>query len=449
MSYTPHTDGDRARMLEAIGAGSLEDLFSHLPAELRGVRMPDVPGPLAEEEITRHLAALAARNADATGRVCFLGMGAYDHHIPAVVDAMAGRGEFFTAYTPYQPEISQGNLQAIFEYQTMMAALTGMEVANASLYDGATALYEAALMAVRATDRTRLVVAGDVNPLYRAALATYARNLELEIVSVQASGTRVASDALAAAADERTAAVIVQYPSVFGVVQDLSAAAEAAHDAGALLIALAYPLALGLIESPGRMGADIVCGEAQSLGIPLQFGGPYLGYLTCRKRHIRLLPGRLVGETVDGEGKRGFVLTLQTREQHIRRAKATSNICTNQALLALRAAIYLTCLGPEGLRETAALSHRMAEYAKSALAAVPGCALAASAPTFNEFALRLGGRDARAVLEALAARGIAGGVALGEWYPELPDAILVAVTERRTKEEVDAYARALGEILAG
>ena len=435
-------------MLSAVGARGLDDLFAHLPDAVRTREAPDVPGPLSEEEIGRAMGTLAASNAHTGRRVCFLGLGAYDHHIPSVVDAMAGRGEFFTAYTPYQPEISQGTLQAIFEYQTMMASLTGMEVSNASLYDGATAVYEAALMAVRATRREKLVVSGDVNPLYRQALATYARNLDLALETVPPAAGRPDVESLAAAIGDDCAALIVPYPNVFGVVQDLSPLARAAHAAGALLITVAYPLSLGLLESPGAMGSDIVCGEAQSLGIPLQFGGPYLGYLTCRRKHVRLLPGRLAGETVDQAGRRGFVLTLQTREQHIRRARATSNICTNQALLALRACIFLTCLGPQGLRELAALCHQKTEYAKQALGAVPGCAPAFDAPTFNEFVLRLP-RDPQEVLARLADRGIAGGVPLGPWYPDLSDAILVAVTDRRTREEIDDYARALADSLEG
>jgi glycine dehydrogenase subunit 1 len=435
-------------MLAVIGVDSIDELFAHIPPELRAAKMPDLPGPMSEEEVSRAMSALASKNADTEKRLCFLGMGAYDHHIPAVVDAMASRGEFFTAYTPYQPEISQGGLQAIFEYQTMMASLAGLDVSNASLYDGATAIYEAVIMATRAAKRDRVVVCGAVNPLRRSALEAYARNLDLVLTHVPHLAGRTDEGAVRSVLDDRTVAVVVQYPNVFGAVQDFTDLARAAHERGALLIVDAYPIALGLLKSPGAMGADIACGEAQSLGIPLQFGGPYLGYLACRKERVRLLPGRLVGRTTDAAGKPGFVLTLQTREQHIRRAKATSNICSNEALMALRACVFLTCLGPAGLREMALLNHQKAEYCKKALSAVPGCSLCFDAPTFNEFALRLP-RPAKEAAARLADRGIAAGAPLGEWFPGLDRVLLVAVTERRTREDIDLFARELAGVLRG
>ncbi|HEX8204015.1 MAG TPA: aminomethyl-transferring glycine dehydrogenase subunit GcvPA, partial [Isosphaeraceae bacterium] len=407
-----------------------------------------IPGALSELELTEHIAALAAKDRGADVRPCFLGGGCYDHFIPAVVDALAGRGEFFTAYTPYQPEASQGTLQATFEYQTLVAQLTGMDVSNASLYDGGSAVAEAVLMALTVTRKLgRVVVAGSVHPEYRQILGTYQANLEPELVTVPAPAGRVDPDRLAAAVTDETAAVVLQYPNFYGQLEPIEALVEAAHRRGALAIVSVDPISLGLLRRPDSYGADIVVAEGQGLGNPLAYGGPYLGILACREAFVRKMPGRVVGQTVDRHGRRCWVLTLQTREQHIRREKATSNICTNQGLLALRASIYLAALGPGGLRQVAELSTRKAHYAAERLAAVPGLSLAFDGPFFKEFVLRCA-KDPVAVLAEVGRLGYHGGIALGRWDPELSDCLLVAVTEKRTRAEIDglaeAYRKALG-----
>jgi glycine dehydrogenase subunit 1 len=449
MAYILNTPDDVRAMLATIGLDSLDQLFDMVPAEFRRDRPLAVPGALSELELTGHVAALAARNRGADVSPCFLGGGCYDHFIPAVVDALAGRGEFFTAYTPYQPEASQGTLQATFEYQTLVTQLTGMDVSNASLYDGGSAVAEATLMALTVTRRLgRVVVAGSVHPEYRQILRTYLANLEPELVTVPAPAGRVDPDRLAAAVTDETAAVVVQYPNVFGQLEPIEALVEAAHRRGALAIVSVDPISLGLLRRPDSYGADIVVAEGQALGNALSYGGPYLGMLACREAFVRKMPGRVVGQTVDRHGRRCWVLTLQTREQHIRREKATSNICTNQGLLALRASIYLAALGPGGLRQVAELSTRKAHYAAERLGEVPGLSLAFDGPFFKEFVLR-SEKDPVHVLTEVGRLGYHGGIALGRWDPDLADCLLVAVTEKRTKAEIDGLAEAYRKALGG
>jgi len=444
MRYIPHTPGDVAQMLERIGVGSLEELFVGIPASARLNRPLDLPPAAAEGELLRELKALAARNATPASHLSFLGGGAYQHFIPAAVDLLISRSEFYTAYTPYQPEISQGTLQAIFEFQTLICQLTGMEVANASMYDGASACAEAALMAVRLTRRRRVLVSRALNPRWRAVVATYCRYLDLELVEVAyAEDGRTDLDDLKRKLDGQTAAVIAGYPNYFGVIEDLAALALLAQGNGAKLVAgVAEGVALGLLKSPGELGADIVAGEGQSFGIPVSFGGPYVGFFAARMKDVRSMPGRLVGETLDQDGKRGFVLTLSTREQHIRREKATSNICSNQGLCALTATVFLSLLGKQGLREMAQQNLAKAGYARQQLGSAAGLSFPFGAPVFNEFVVRCQ-RPVKAVLADLEAAGILGGIPLGPDYPELADAFLVCVTEQHRRADIDALANAL------
>ncbi len=445
MPYIANTPDDQKAMLEAIGVASVDELFAMVPEELRLDRPLELPPALGELELTAHVAALARRNLPAGQTACFLGAGAYDHFIPAVVDFVASRSEFSTAYTPYQPEASQGTLQAIFEYQTLITQLTGMDVSNASLYDGASATAEAVLMTLSATgNRRKVVVPRSLHPEYRQVLATYLANLPVEIVTVGAPEGTVAPDDLALAVDQRTACVVVQQPNFFGCLEDVRAAAGIAHRAGALLVVVADPISLGLLARPGDWGADLVAAEGQSLGNPLAFGGPYLGILACREAFVRRMPGRLVGQTVDRHGRRAFVLTLQTREQHIRREKATSNICTNQGLLALRAAVYLLAMGPHGLRAVAQLCLQKSRYALARLTERGLWRPAFHRPTFKEFVVRAADGRVQPRLYAARQHGILAGIPLATWYPELADGLLVAVTEKRTRQEIDQWADALG-----
>jgi len=448
MAFLPNTPDDVRAMLASVGLESLDQLFDMVPPEYRLDRPLEIGPPLTELELTAHVGTLAARNVGADARPCFLGGGSYDHFIPAVVDSLAARGEFYTAYTPYQAEASQGTLQATFEYQTLVAQLTGMDVSNASLYDGGSAVAEATLMAMTVTRRLgRVVVAGSVHPEYRRVLATYLANLDPEVVTVAHRGGRVDAGELAGALTDDTAAVILQYPNVFGQLEAVEALVDAAHRRGALAIVSVDPISLGLLRRPDTYGADIVVAEGQGLGNPLAFGGPYLGLLACREEYVRKMPGRVVGQTTDRHGRRCWVLTLQTREQHIRREKATSNICTNQGLLALRASVYLAVMGPTGLREAAELSTRKAHYAADTLAAVPGLTLAFEGPFFKEFVVRTKA-DPALVLAEVGRLGYHGGIALGHWYPDLADGILVAVTEKRTKAEIDGLATAYERAIA-
>jgi glycine dehydrogenase subunit 1 len=398
---------------------------------------------MSEFEMLDRLKELAASNCDITS---FVGGGYYDHLIPAAVDHLAGRSEFYTAYTPYQPEASQGSLQALFEYQTAICRLTGHEVSNASLYDGGTALAEAAMMALRATGRNRLLVDGSINPFFRGVLKTYLDNLSVEIVELAPVDGMLDLPAMTRELDDRCAALLVQNPTFFGCIADYSEVAAQVHASGALLVASVYPVSLGLIKSPGEMGVDIAVGDGQSLGNHLSFGGPAFGFISTTKKYIRNMPGRIVGETVDREGRRGFVLTLQAREQHIKRHKATSNICSNQSLCALRGLIFLAALGKQGMVELALLNRDKAEYAKEALSALPGVTVLSSAPTFNEFTVSLP-VSADMVVEKLILKGIAVGVPLGQYYQGSENCLVVTVTEKRTKLEIDRLVEELGRVL--
>lgn len=445
MPYIPNTPEDRQAMLAAIGAASIEDLLAQVPAELQLKRPLELPLAMGELELTTALEALAARNLPAGQGLCFLGGGSYDHFIPALVDFVAARSEFYTAYTPYQAEASQGTLQALFEYQTLIVQLTGMDVSNASLYDGGTAAAEAVLMAMAATRREkRVVTAASVHPEYRQVLSTYLANLGTELVCVAApQGTVLPAD-LEAAIDAETACVLVQHPNFFGCLEEMEALAEVAHRAGALLIVVFDPISLGLLKRPGDYQADIAVAEGQSLGNPMAFGGPYLGVLACREKFVRRMPGRLAGQTVDRRGRRCWTLTLQTREQHIRREKATSNICTNQGLLALRAAVYLATLGPRGLRRTAELCLQKSHYAIGQLTGAGSLQPAFDRPTFKEFALRANDGRVDERLATASGQGVLAGVPLGRWYPELSDCFLVAVTEKRSRAQIDRLASLMG-----
>ena len=423
-------------MLARTGHAQLEDLFAPIPAALRLARALEVPEAQSEQEVFEHLTALAARNEHAQAGPWFLGAGSYAHYLPSAVDALVSRAEFTTSYTPYQPEISQGTLQAIFEWQTMICALTGLEVANASMYDGASATAEAALMAMRLTRRRKVVVAAGLHPHYRQVLETYLGGLDARIVTLPLAGDG-RSPLPAEAIDDQTACCIVQQPSFFGTVEDLRAAAAVTRASGALLVvAVTEALSLALLEAPGALGADIVCGEAQSFGVPMAFGGPHLGFLAARSAQLRQLPGRLVGQTVDAEGRRGFVLTLSTREQHIRRERATSNICTNQGLCLLMATIYLALLGRRGLRELAELNLAKAEYAKARVRSSPRLSLPFSGPTFNEFVVGLA-EPAEPVLERARNAGVVAGLDLAPYAPSLGPAVLVCVTELASRASID------------
>jgi glycine dehydrogenase subunit 1 len=451
VSYVLNTPDDQKAMLARIGVSSIHELFANIPAELRLKRPLAIPPALGEMELQRHIEALAQRNEAAGDAVCFLGGGAYDHFIPSVVDAVAGRGEFYTAYTPYQAEASQGTLQAVFEYQTLMCQLTGLEVANASLYEGGSAVAEAVLMALGVTGRTgEVLIAESVHPEYRQTLATYTANLHCRVRTLPTPDGVLNPDDVAKAVNDQTVCVIAQSPNFFGHLEPMREIGDAARKAGAVFIASFDPVCAGVLKRPGDYGADIAVAEGQGLGVPLGFGGPYLGILACRNEsaYVRKIPGRLVGQTTDRNGKRCWVLTLQTREQHIRREKATSNICTNQGLLALRAAVHLTALGPQGLKETATLSVQKAHYAAEQLSRVPGVSLRFQAPFAKEFTLRVNG-DVPTLLTKLREAGYHAGLPLGRWYPQLSDGLTVAVTEKRTKAEIDGLAAALAASMKG
>ncbi len=443
-SYIPNTDADRGRMLETLGLDSLEELFEVIPPEKRYPRL-DLPRPLAEMEVKNLLRSLAEKNADLDHHPCFCGAGAYHHFIPSVVDHVVRRGEFYTAYTPYQAEASQGTLTAIYEFQSMICDLTGMDVANASMYDGATALAEAALMAARVTRRDSLVVASTVHPSYRQVLRTYTQGIGLDIQEVShGEDGGVDLDQVQQALGEGTAALVVQYPNFLGSLEDLLPLSELAHGAGSLLVVCVDPVALGLFRPPGELGADIVAGEGQSLGNPLSYGGPYVGLMACRQKYLRQMPGRLVGMTTDTKGRRGFVLTLQPREQHIRREKATSNICTNEALVALAVTTHLAVLGRRGLRHVAELCYHKAHYAAERIVALPGYERLFG-QFFKEFVIRTPLPPAE-INSRLWERRIIGGYELSRDYAQLGDCLLLCVTEMNTREEIESLAQALGEI---
>jgi glycine dehydrogenase subunit 1 len=447
MRYIPNTPREQREMLGVIGAGSIEDLLVRVPAKARLARPLALPPALAEMDLVRHLRDLAGRNADADTYACFLGAGSYDHYVPSPINHLVLRGEFFTAYTPYQPEASQGTLRSIFEYQTMIAELTGMDVANASIYDGASSLAEAVLMAHGINGRTEMVLAGSLNPLYRRVVGAYCAGPRLRLRDADAPEGVMDLDAARALVTEKTAAVVLQSPNFYGCLEDVRAAAEIAHAAGALVVVVADPVNLGVLEAPGQLGADIVVGEGQGLGVPLSYGGPNLGVFAAKQELIRRMPGRLVGATVDRDGRRGYVLTLQTREQHIRRAKATSNICTNVALCALMATIYLSTLGKRGLVRVGELSAAKAHYAAERLAAVPGVSLRFRAPFFKEFTVKLPKAPDR-VVARLAKERILAGVPLKGFDKRLADCMTVAVTEKRTKDEIDRLADGLAKAVA-
>jgi glycine dehydrogenase subunit 1 len=431
-------------MLATVGVGSVDELFRDVPADLRLGRALDLEPPLSEQEVTRHLEDLAARNVDTSAEVSFLGVGVYDHYVPAVVDAVLQRGELLTAYTPYQPEMSQGVLQAIFEYQTVICELTGMDVSNASGYDGTTVAADACFVAKHATGRSRVVITEATNPQVRQVVKTYAPGFGLKVVEVPHHDGTTDPDQLAASAKD-AAAVIFQQPNVFGCLEPAPDLAAAANDAEAVAVAHVDPLSLGVLEAPGRYGCGIAIGEGQAAGNYQSFAGPHYGFLAARNDFIRRLPGRIVGETVDAAGERGYVLTLQTREQHIRREKATSNITTNQTLLAVAGLVYLSWLGPQGLREVGETCMALASYARERLAAAGRDPVFPDKTTFKEFAVRVG-RNAHDVVRAARERGVHPGYALGRDYPGLDDALLVAVTERRTPTEIDRLAGVLAEV---
>lgn len=444
MTYFLHSDQDEQAMLQAIGASNIEELLQQVPADLQLDGPLDLPRALTEIELNTHMRTLAGRNVSTSQSACFLGGGAYDHFIPSVIDHLASRGEYYTSYTPYQAEASQGNLQVFFEYQTMITRLTGMEVSNASLYEGGTAAMEAVFMSISATKRRgRVVVLESVHPEYRQILQTYLLNLGVELVTVPTPNGVCTPDELAAYVDDQTACVLVQHPNFFGNLESVEAFADVIHDKGAQFVVSVDPISLGLLKRPGDYGADVVVAEGQSLGNPLYYGGPYLGIMACRENMLRRMPGRLVGETVDRCGNRCWVLTMQTREQHIRRDKATSNICTNQGLFALRATIYLSLLGPQGLKEVANLSLQKAHYAVERFTQTGRLSPAFDQPFFKEFVVRVPNGRTEALLHELQAVGIQGGIALGKWYPQFTDCLLVSVTEKRSRAEIDHYAQCL------
>jgi len=445
--YTSATDSDRRAMLDAIGVGSIDELFAEIPADLRLGRPLDLPPGLSETECFDHLASLAERNAHADTELCFLGAGMYDHYVPAIVDAITQRSEFLTPYTPYQPEVSQGGLQVMFEFQTAISELCALPVANASLYEGPSSVASAAYLAIGATGRRRLVVSRGLHPHSRETLVTYARGFGAEVVEVGLEGGLTDAAELSAALDADTAAVFVQNPNFLGAVEDLEALAGAAKDAGALTVAAVDALTLGVLRPPGECGVEIAVGEGQPLGGRLDFGGPSFGFFCATQEHLRRMPGRIAGETVDADGRRGFVLALQTREQHIRREKATHNICTSQALNALGGVIYLAWLGKRGVVELGELLAQRTAYARQRLAQVDGVELLHEAPVVREFAIRVDA-PVEALLDRCAADGIAAGYGLGREYPEFGDGLLVAITERRSRADIDRLADALERAIA-
>ena len=443
MSYLPHTPAEREEMLRAIGVESVDDLFANIPTELRS-GPPKIPKGMSELEVLRRVGALAAQNQDLDGRPSFLGAGAYSHYIPSVVGAITGRSEFYTSYTPYQAEVSQGTLQVIYEFQTLIAELTGLDVSNASLYDASTAMAEASTIAINQTRRTRMAVAAGVHPEYREVLQTYMEGQGFELVEVDARWV-CDPDRLAEILDDSIAGLIVQSPNFWGAIEPMKRLAELAHAAGALFIAVNNPLSLALLAPPGEYEADLAVGCGQPFGIPLQYGGPYLGFIAARSELLRRLPGRIAGATTDDQGRRGYVLTLQAREQHIRREKATSNICTNHALMALAVTVYLSLMGKEGIRQAANLSLQKAHYAADQIARVPGFALAYDAPFFNEFTVRTP-VPAAEVNRFLLTRDITGGFDLGWVDPSLDRYLVLACTEVTTRRDIDDLVATLAEL---
>ncbi len=446
-NYIPTTPAEVQEMLGAIGVQTIEDLFAEIPPELRLQGDLNLPQGMSEPEMIRKVTRLSKSNDTVDDKVCFLGGGAYDHIIPAAIDHLLLRGDFFTAYTPYQPEVSQGTLQCIYEFQSLICGLTGMDQANASMYEGATAAVEAINMATAQTRRNRVLVLQTVNPEYRRVINAINTPLGAEIVSVPFEDGVVDPAKVQELLNDQVAAVVMQYPNFLGCIEDIEKIAEVAHNAGAIAIVVANPIALGLLESPGKLGADIVCGEGQPLGLPLSFGGPYVGFLASKKALLRRMPGRIVGKTSDIDGKTGYVLTLQAREQHIRREKASSNICSNQALMALNATIYMSLMGREGIREVASQCFQKAHYMKRELAKVEGVTFPFTGSFFHELVVKM--PNARKVLGKMAKQGIFAGIPLDNWFASLKDCVLVAVTEKRSKDEIDNYCNLLGGFING
>lgn len=440
--YLPMTEQDKQEMLAKIGVDSVDALFADIPEEVRFQGLYNIKEAKSEAALMKELAALAAKNKDTAANVSFLGAGVYNHYKPVIVDHVISRSEFYTAYTPYQPEISQGELQAIFEFQTMIAELTGMDLANSSMYDGGTSLAEAGMLAAGHTRRKKILVSGAVHPEYKDVVTTYAYGQSIEIVTVPTKDGVTDIEALKGLVDDQTAAVMVQYPNFFGQIEDIQAIGDITHDAKGLLVVSANPLALGVLTPPGKLGADIAVGDAQVFGISEGFGGPHCGYFAVTSKLMRKVPGRLIGETVDEEGRRGYVLTLQAREQHIRRDKATSNICSNQALLALAASVAMTALGKQGIQEMAKQNIVKTRYAKNAFEAA-GFEVAYQGAHFNEIVVKTK-KSVTEINKGLIEKGIIGGFDLGRVYPELENHALIAVTELRTKEEIDAFVAEMG-----
>lgn len=447
LPYIPHTEDDIKKMCEAIGIASVEELLKPIPASLRVDGVLDIKAGLSEQETLTRLKELSEKNS--TEKASFLGGGSYNHYSPSVVDHLLLRSEFFTSYTPYQPELSQGTLQAIFEYQTLICQLTGMEISNSSLYDGASATAEAVLMARRLTRRGKVVVSSALHPEYRDTIETYLLGFNeepTELAYCTEAGSTIA-ESTDSVVDEETSCLVVQHPNFFGSIEDIKTLAERVHAKGALLIVVTTEaLSLALLKPPGELGADIAVGEAQSFGNPMSFGGPYIGYMATKQKHIRQLPGRIIGETKDKNNKRSFCLTFATREQHIRREKATSNICTNQGLSALASAIYLNSLGKAGLMDLARLNLSKAEYLKNNLSEIAGITATFTAPTFNEFTITIDG-DAQEFLKQLSKKKIIGGLGLKRFYPSLNNQILIAVTEMNSKAELDSFIETASAIM--
>ncbi|MBF0547781.1 MAG: aminomethyl-transferring glycine dehydrogenase subunit GcvPA [Candidatus Riflebacteria bacterium] len=444
-SYIPHTQDEIRAMLDFIGVKTVEDLFSEIPQSVRLNSPINLPEGISEVETVRKIRDLASQNLSTDELVCFLGGGIYDHHIPRAIDHILLRGDFYTAYTPYQPEISQGTLQAIYEYQSLICELTGMDLANASMYEGATATAEAANIALLHTGRKKIIISDSVHPEYRQVTSGLVKNLGIQVVGIPLEDGMTDLAKLKELIDDNTAAVIVQYPNFFGCLEEIDKISAIAKNAGALSIVSTYPIALGLLTPPGNLGADIVIGEGQSLGIPMSFGGPSLGFMAVKEPLLRKIPGRISGCTLDNRGQRGFVLTLQAREQHIRREKATSNICSNQALMALNATIYMSLLGREGIREVASHSLQKAHYLKRELAKLPKLHFPFTASFFNEFAVQI--PNAKNVLKKLEKKGILGGIPLENFYPKFKDMVLIAVTEKRTAEEIHMLKELIGGLV--
>ncbi len=447
MSFIPNTEENRKEMLKLIGVSDFEELLSNIPQEARFQGDLDIPGPLSELEVTRLLKNLSDKNAHIHEYACFLGGGAYDHYIPAVIGHMLSRSEFYTAYTPYQPEVSQGNLQAIYEYQTMIAELTGTDAANASMYDGGSALAEAALLCNNQTRREEILVSKTVHPFYREVIATYCHRSGITLKTIEDKAGLTDVDKLKTLVSNQTAGILIQSPNFFGYLEDIKTAAEIAHEANALLAVSTDPVALGILKPPGQLGADIVTGEGQALGNALNFGGPYLGIFAVKKPLVRKMPGRIAGVTHDDKQRRGFVLTLQTREQHIRREKATSSICTNQQLCALAATVYLALMGKHGVPEVAGHCLQKAHYLAEALVQIPGVDLYQPHPYFKEFVIRTR-VDPQIIIDAMYKEKIFAGIHLNRFDYNINDGLLIAVTEKRTKEEMDRYAALLSKYIS-